>query len=83
MIGSEISECRFLNLPTAPSDVNKRRALKGDCQPGFYRCDDNIAGISRSRLGQKLFLNPPAASPVQTGDAQDEMPTGLLPVWRR
>jgi hypothetical protein len=57
----------FLNLPTVPSDANKRRALKEDCQPGFYRCDDDIAGILRSRLGQTLFLDPAAASPVRTG----------------
>ncbi len=57
----------FLNLPTVPSGANKRRALKEDCQPGFYRCDDNIAGILRSRLGQTLYLNPPAVSPVRTG----------------
>jgi hypothetical protein len=56
----------FFNLPTVPSDVNKRKVLKEDCQPGFYRCDD-IAGILRSRLGQTLFLNPPVASPVRTG----------------
>ncbi len=73
----------FLNLPTVPSDVNKRRALKEDCQPGFYQCDDDIAGITRSRLGQTLFLNPPATSPARTGGGQDDVPTGLLPVWRR
>jgi len=57
----------FLNLPTVPSGANKRRALKEDCQPGFYRCDDDIAGIFRSRLGQTLFIDPPAAPPVRTG----------------
>jgi hypothetical protein len=56
----------FLILPTVPSDMDKRRALKEDCQPGFYQCDDDIAGVFRSRLGQTLFLNPPAASPVRT-----------------
>jgi hypothetical protein len=57
----------FLNLPTVPSDMDKRRALKEDCQPGFYQCDDDIAGVFRSRLGQTLFLNPLAAPPVRTG----------------
>jgi hypothetical protein len=54
----------LLNLPTVLSDIDKRRALEEDCQPGFYRCDDDIAGIFRSRLGQTLFIDPPAAHPV-------------------
>ncbi len=35
----------FLNPPAVLSNIDRRRALKKDCQPSFYWCDDDIAGI--------------------------------------
>jgi hypothetical protein len=60
-----------LRAVSQPADstfrYRQRRVLKEDCQPGFYRCDEDIAGIFRSRLGQTLFIDPPAAPPMRTG----------------
>jgi hypothetical protein len=70
----------LLNLPAVLSNIDRRRALK---KVFVNQASTGVTAMLwgfRSRLGRTLLIDPPAAPPVRTGGAQNEMLTGLLPV---
>jgi hypothetical protein len=65
------------------SRVHQHRQKEGTQESFVNRASTGVTAMMRGfrpRLGWSLLIDPPAAPPVRTGSAQNEMLTGLLPV---
>jgi hypothetical protein len=78
-----ISGSGFPNTVSRPANRTLQHGKKEGTQESFVnRASTGVTAMLwgiRFRLGWTLLINPPAAPPVRTGDAQNEVLTGLLP----